>query len=52
MHGGVDGYTRIPIFLKCGTNNHAATVLELFQEAVAEYGLPSRRGVLHVLLLG
>lgn len=42
MHGGVDGYTRIPVFLKCGTNNRAATVLGLFQEAVAEYGLPSR----------
>ena len=42
MHGGVDGYTRIPVFIKCGTNNLAATVLELFQEAVAEYGLPSR----------
>ena len=42
VHGGVDGYTRIPVFLKCGTNNRAATVLELFQEAVAEYGLPSR----------
>ena len=38
VHGGVDGYTRIPVFLKCGTNNCAAIVLELFQEAVAEYG--------------
>ena len=42
MLGGVDGYTYIPVFLKYGTNNHAAIVLGLFQEAGAEYGLPSR----------
>lgn len=42
MHGGVDGYTRIPVFLKCGTNNRADTVLGLFEEAVSRYGLPSR----------
>lgn len=42
VHGGVDGYTRIPVYLKCGTNNQAETVLKLFQHAVAEYGLPSR----------
>lgn len=42
MHGGVDGYTRIPVYLKCGTNNCADTVLRLLQEAVTKYGLPSR----------
>ena len=42
VHGGVDGYTRIPVFLRCATNNRAETVLEQFTEAVAEYGLPSR----------
>lgn len=42
MHGGVDGYTRLPVYLRAGTNNTAATVLGLFQQAVAEYGLPSR----------
>ena len=40
MHGGVDGYTRLPVYLRAGTNNTAATVLGLFQQAVAEYGLP------------
>ena len=42
MHGGVDGYPRLPVYLRAGTNNTAATVLGLFQQAVAEYGLPSR----------
>lgn len=30
------------VYLKCSTNNRAATVLELFQEAVAMHGVPSR----------
>ena len=30
------------VYLRCSTNNRAATVLELFQEAVAMHGVPSR----------
>ncbi len=30
------------VFIKCGTNNRAATVYELFQKAVDRFGLPSR----------
>ena len=30
------------VYSHCSNNNKASTVLALFQEAVAEYGLPSR----------
>ena len=42
IHGGIDGYSRKIVYLKCSTNNRAATVLDLFQEAVRDHGLPSR----------
>ena len=42
VHGCVDGYTRIPVFLQCGNNNRAATVLSLFRKAIDDWGLPSR----------
>ena len=42
IHGGVDGFSRIPVFLSCSSNNCASTVLQLFIEAVGLYGLPSR----------
>ena len=41
VHGCVDGYTRIPVYLKCGNINTAATVLGLFMQTTA-WGLPSR----------
>ena len=42
IHSGVDGFTRIPVFIHCSTDNKATTVLELFLNAVENYGLPSR----------
>ena len=37
IHGGVDGFTRIPVFLHRSTNNKAASVLKMFFNAVENY---------------
>ena len=42
IHGGIDGYSRLIVFLHANTNNRASTVFDLFQKAVQTYGLPSR----------
>lgn len=42
IHGGIDGFSRIPLYLKTSNNNKASRVLSCFREAVSEYGLPSR----------
>lgn len=42
IHGGIDGYSRVIVFLKASTNNRADTVASLFREAVDRYNLPSR----------
>ncbi|XP_065892452.1 uncharacterized protein [Dysidea avara] len=41
-HGGVDGFTRLIIYLRCASNNKAITVYEGFLSAVRQYGRPSR----------
>lgn len=42
IHGGIDGYSRLVVYLRASTNNRACTVLGYFQEAVNLYNLPSR----------
>ena len=42
INGGIDGYTRIPVYLNCSGNNRAETVLNCFLGAINEYGLPLR----------
>ena len=42
IHGGIDGYSRLPVYLHASTNNRADTVLNCFLAAVATYGFPSR----------
>ena len=42
IHGCIDRFSRAIIYLCCCTNNRAATVLDLFQTGVEEFGLPSR----------
>ena len=36
-HGGVDGYSRMIVYLKCSVNNQESTVLELFRAAAASF---------------
>ena len=42
IHGGINGFSRMIVFLECSTNSHASTVYALFQNAVETFGLPSR----------
>ncbi|KAK7465062.1 hypothetical protein BaRGS_00037759, partial [Batillaria attramentaria] len=39
IHGGVDGFSRMIVYLRASDNNR---VLGLFQEAQEKHGLPTR----------
>ncbi|XP_019862005.1 PREDICTED: uncharacterized protein LOC109590546 [Amphimedon queenslandica] len=42
IHGGIDGFTRTIVFLKCSDNNRASTVLDSFTKATQSYNVPSK----------
>lgn len=42
IHGFIDGYSRLITELRAHNNNRGSTVLALFLEAAARYGVPSR----------
>jgi len=44
IHAGIDGFSRKIMFAACSGNNQADTVLEHFESAVSQYGLPSNQG--------
>lgn len=42
VHGCIDGYSRLFIYLVCSSNKRASTVADLFAHAVSVFGWPSR----------
>lgn len=42
VHGCINGYSRMIIYLFCADNNRSDTVVERFIHATTEFGLPSR----------
>lgn len=42
VHGGMDGFSRLPVYLRCSTTNTAEKVFEYFLDAVQRYGRPLR----------
>ncbi|PIK47113.1 hypothetical protein BSL78_16009 [Apostichopus japonicus] len=42
IHGGIDGYSRMPVFLNCANNNKAQTMFDAFKMGVIEFGLPKQ----------
>ena len=42
VSGGIDGFSRMIVFLKCEDNNKADTVFRCFMEGVRDFGVPLR----------
>ena len=41
-HGGIDGFSRTIVYLRCSENNRASTVLCAFMRACEVHGLPQK----------
>ena len=41
VRAGIDGSSRMMVFLHCSNNNGASTVYDIFLKAIQSYGLPS-----------
>lgn len=41
-HAGIDGYSRMVVYMRCSSNNRSTTVYDLFVGAVRRFSLPSR----------
>ena len=41
MHGGIDGYSRLIVFLKCAANIRADTIFDSFTADCNRIGIPS-----------
>ena len=41
-HAGIDGYSRMIVYMRCSSNNRSSTVLSAFLEGVQRFGIPSR----------
>ena len=42
IHRGIDGYSRLMVYLRCYNNNRASTVANYFVKATTKYFVPSR----------
>ena len=42
IHAGIDGFSRMIVFLKCSNNNKSSTVMTEFYNATTKYGIPDR----------
>ena len=40
IHAGVDGFTRLIVFIKCSNNNCSETVIDIFHEGEQLFGSP------------
>ena len=40
IHGAIDGFSRLVLYLECTNNNQATTVVSMFKKGVSHFGLP------------